>query len=704
MSQLTRLLRPGLLGIALALTACNQTPDDFQWLEGVEDKTALAWVDAANARTQAALETKSDYQQLFDRALATLNAKDRLPHISLKGQYVYNLWQDETHIRGVYRRSPVSEFAAGNPNWETVLDLDALSARENKKWVFKGLDCLAPAYTRCLMHLSEGGGDSREIREFSTRDLNFIDGGFFLPAAKSNVSWMDENHLFVGTDFGADSLTDSGYPRQVRIWQRGTALDDAMRIHEAAKNSVSASATRLDDGQNTLDLVTESTNFWERNYHQLQDGKLQRLALPSNAVISDLVKGKLLVELKDDWSFNGRDFTRGSVLLIKPSALVTPEKSAAHDIVVLIEASDRFVVEELVASARGIVAIGLVDVKSEARFYQLRDGQWSAKVIDLPAQGTLTIETSEFKTGAFFARYEDFLTPPSLYYVDTDLNANLATSQAATFDASNMEALQYFATSEDGTRVPYFVVKRKDLALDGKNPTHMFSYGGFRVSLKPSYSGSYEDLNGVYGKLWLERGGVFVLANIRGGGEYGPAWHASVLKQNRPKAYEDFEAIARDLFARKITSAAHLGIEGRSNGGLLVGATMVRHPELYGAVICGVPLLDMQRYHTLLAGASWMAEYGNPDIAEEWNWLKTYSPFQNLKANVNYPPILFYTSTRDDRVHPGHARKMAARMDAMGQAVYYYENREGGHGGASTKDQLARRVALSYALLWDSLR
>lgn len=692
-----------LTSLALLTTACSKTPDDFQWLEEVESPAALAWVDAANSETDARLANTKLYESLYSQALEVLSNPERLPKITQKGHHVYNLWQDQNHPRGIYRRTSASDFASGEYTWETVIDLDKLSKDEGVQWVLKGMNCLSPAYTRCLVSLSEGGGDTVEIREFDAESLAFIEGGYSLPAAKTNISWIDENHVFVGTRFGADSLTDSGYPREVRLWKRGTPLEEAEQIFNADKTSVSASGYQYKDGNHRVKIISEATSFWETNYHILQDGSLTPLKLPPNAVINDLVKNELLISLKSDWQFNGREFKQGAVLLVRPKILMTPEKSAAHDIVELIEPSSDFVVEEIYATPRGVLAVGLADVKSEARMYRKRAGKWQWNTIDLPTNGAISIETINQKDGAFFARYEDFLTPPRLYYVAEGTEPTVALSQPATFDASSFIAEQFKVSSADGTQVPYFIVRPKDLAFDGTAPTHIFSYGGFRVSLTPSYSGSYEDLNGAYGKLWLERGGVFVLANIRGGGEYGPAWHSAVLKENRVKAFEDFEAIAQDLIDRNITSPKHLGIEGRSNGGLLVGATMVRKPDLYGAVICGVPLLDMRRYHTLLAGASWMAEYGNPDKPEEWAWIKPYSPFQNLKANAEYPPVFFYTSTKDDRVHPGHARKMAGRMKAMGYDVEYYENREGGHGGSSTKEQLAKRVALGYTHLWQNL-
>jgi len=681
---------------ALANTSSN---DQNLWLEEVDGQKALAWVKQTNKATDESLIADPLYQSLYQNALTALNKQDKLPHITLRGDWIYNYWKDTKHPRGLYRRTTLDSFNSGLPQWNTVLDIDEMSKRDNIKWVFKGMDCLQPTYDKCLVSLSPGGGDARELREFNAKTLKFVAEGFNLPTAKMNVSWIDEDHLFVGTDFGPDSMTDSGYPRIQKVWQRGTPLSEAKVVLEANKKSVSASATRMVTETGDIDILVESLTFWKNSYSQLIGDKSIQLSLPESAVINSAINSKLVVSLKDDWKFKDQYYKQGSVLIIEPSTL----RGKEGEITLLIKPDRKAIVEDIIVTKKGILAVILEDVKSRVYLYEIRDGQWQSTQIDLPKTGTIEIEASNDDTGEFFVRYEDFLTPPTLYSIDAKHKVKIAQQQSVTFDSSKFKVEQYFTKSIDGTSVPYFVIMDKKIKFDGKNPTHMFSYGGFRASMKPSYSGSYEALNGAYGKMWLERGGVYVVANIRGGGEYGPAWHAAALRENRHKAFEDFEAVAEDLARRKITSAKHLGIEGRSNGGLLVGATMTRRPDLYGAVICGVPLLDMKRYHKLLAGASWMAEFGDPDTSD-WEFIKQYSPYQNVKENKNYPPIFFFTSTRDDRVHPGHARKMAARLIAMGQEVEYYENMEGGHAGSSTSEQLAKRIALSFTHLWRHLK
>lgn len=682
-----------------ALTAFASSNDQNLWLEEVDGQKALAWVKQTNKATDESLVADPLYQSLYQNALTALNKQDKLPSITQRGDWIYNYWKDTKHPRGLYRRATLASFNSGLPQWNTVLNIDKISKRDNIKWVFKGMDCLQPAYEKCLVSLSPGGGDAHELREFDTKTLKFVDVGFNLPTAKMNVSWIDEDHLFVGTDFGPDSMTNSGYPRIQKVWQRGTPLSEAKVVLEANKKSVSAYATRMVTETGDIDLLVESLTFWENSYSQLIDDKSIHLSLPESAVINSAINSKLVVTLQEDWKFKDQYYKQGSVLIIEPATLQGKE----GEITLLIKPDRKAIVEDIIVTKKGILAVILEDVKSRVYLYENKDGHWQSTLIDLPKTGKIEIEATNDDTGEFFVRYEGFLTPPTLYSIDAKLKVKIAQQQSATFDGSKFKVEQYFTKSIDGTSVPYFVIMDKKLEFDGKNPTHMFSYGGFRASMRPSYSGSYEALNGAYGKMWLERGGVYVVANIRGGGEYGPAWHAAALLENRHKAYEDFEAVAEDLAKRKITSAKHLGIEGRSNGGLLVGATMTRRPDLYGAVICGVPLLDMKRYHKLLAGASWMAEFGDPDTSD-WEFIKQYSPYQNVKENKNYPPVFFFTSTRDDRVHPGHARKMAAKLIAMGQEVEYYENMEGGHAGSSTSEQLAKRIALSFTHLWRHLK
>ena len=676
--------------------------DEYLWLEEIDGERAMEWVHAENAETARRLKSDPRFEELYSQVLSALNSSSRIPHVVQKGEYLYNFWKDEEHPRGIYRRTTLEQLRKDEPEWETVLDIDALAEKEGKPWVFHGMDCLPPEHAKCLVSLSPGGGDADEVREFDPKTKTFVENGFYLPVAKSRVSWRDESSLYVGTDFGEGSLTESGYPRIVKLWQRGTPLAEAETIYEADKTSVSAYAYRLRTDAGDIDLVGDGKTFWTTEYHQIVDGELERLEMPVSAVLQDGYMGRLVISLTEDWEREGATYPQGSVLVADPAEL----RGGEGEIDVLFEPGDGEVMSEYGADAtkKGIVLTILDDVRGRLYRYEPSGDGWTRQAIPFPDNGAVHVTTIDDEDGDFFALYESFTTPPTLFHVPADtLEPREIKGQDPTFDGSRFPVEQYWATSADGTEVPYFVVMPKGVELDGTNPTHIFSYGGFRNSLTPSYSGSYEQLYGAYGKAWLERGGVFVLANIRGGGEFGPSWHQAALLENRTKAFEDFEAVAEDLIERKITSPEHLGIEGRSNGGLLVLATMTRRPDLYGAIIAGVPLADMRRYHELLAGASWMAEFGDPDKPEEWAWIQEYSPYHTLEKGEDYPAVFFYTSTRDDRVHPGHARKMAKKMQDLGYEVWYYENTEGGHGGSVTNEQMAYRVALAYTHLWQQL-
>jgi prolyl oligopeptidase len=675
--------------------------DEYLWLEEIDGEKALQWVQEQNQRTAEKLKKNPLFDSLYKDAIGALNSQSRIPDVSQEGGYLYNFWKDDQHERGIYRRTTLAEFRKENPNWETVLDLDQLSEKEGRKWTFKGITCLSENPNRCLMYLSPGGGDAVEVREWDMAKLQFVPDGFTLPVAKSSVNWIDENTIYVATDFGKDSMTESGYPRTVKIWKRSTPISEAQTIFTAEKDSVSASTFSIDMQPKDVDLLVDSTTFWEGKYFQVLNGELQELQLPSTAVVNGGYEGRIIFSIKENWSRGDQTFEQGSVLMARPETL----KGGQGKIEILVRPDQQNIVEDVSTSEAGILVTMLEKVTNKLFLYNLSSDKWKKSQIPFPEQGAIHLSSVEDESGAFFATYESFTVPSTLYYAEAPgWKPEKMKAQEATFDGSKFEVEQYWTASKDGTKIPYFVVLRKGLERNGKNPTHIFSYGGFRNSLTPSYSGSYEKLSGAYGKMWLERGGVFVLANIRGGGEFGPQWHQAALKENHYKSYGDFEAVAEDLIKRKITSSDRIGIEGRSNGGLLVLSTMIRRPDLYGAVICGVPLADMKRYHKLLAGASWMAEYGNPDIEAEWAYISEYSPYQNLKPGKNYPPVFFFGSRRDDRVHPGHGRKMAARMQEMGYEVYYYENIEGGHGGSSTNEQLAYRIALSYTHLWSQLQ
>jgi prolyl oligopeptidase len=690
MKRLAALLLTLLAACATAPPAAEEA-DPFRWLEAIDDPKALAWVAEQNERTRRELASAPGFGEMQRHALSVLNAQSRIPTLSWRGRYLYNLWRDADHPRGIYRRTTLEGLR--DNRWTTVLDIDAMSRRDGKPWVFKGLNCLPPAHMKCLASLSPGGGDAVEIREFDAESLRFVDDGFFVPLAKSNVSWIDENTLFLGTNFGPESVTESGYPRLVKIWTRGTPMSAARTVYEGDRKSVSASGRRIRTDRGNIDLITEGIGFWKSKRYQLIGlSETRLLDLSDTAVLSGGFQGKLILGLQEDW----KTFPTGSVVIVDP---------AGGDAQLLVAPTATEIVETtgVEVTDHGIYVPILENVRGRLDRFTL-NGAWKRERIRFPDNGALDVMTTSDDSGEALVKFETFISPPTLYHVPAGaLTPAALMSQQATFDGSQMEVVQQWATSKDGTRVPYFVVARKGMKRDGSNPTHIFSYGGFRSTLKPSYSGTYEEFYGAYGKLWLERGGVFVLANIRGGGEFGPKWHRSVLKENHYRIYEDFEAVAEDLIKTRITSRGKIGIEGRSNGGLLVLSTMHRRPELYGAVIAGVPLSDMQHYHEMLAGASWMGEYGDPRIPAEWAYIRQYSPYHNFRGGVRYPPVFVFASTRDDRVHPGHARKTVARLQAQGHQVWYYENVEGGHGGSSTNDQLAYRIALSYAHLWRTI-
>lgn len=675
--------------------------DHYLWLEDVDGPRAMQWVNDKNAVTAKRLGALPNYASLFTDAMAALTSTSRVPEVQQQGKYLYNLWQDQDHPRGIYRRTTVEEFRKADTKWETVLDIDQLAKAEGKAWAFGGAECLAPDNRRCLVSLAPGGGDAVEIREFDVDAKRFVDGGFVVPVAKSNVNWRDQDSLYIATDFGAGSMTESGYARIVKLWKRGTPLSAATTLYEGKVASVSASADRIKmAGGGQIDIVTEGLTFWTSQVNEIVDGKLVPLAVPPTSRVGSGYKGRLVLWLKADWTFGGTTYPSGAVVLADPAAL----RGAAGKVELVVAPTARSIVRGVRTTPTGLLVTTLDDVKGKLTRYTATDKGWTQTVLPFPDNGTLNVQSVDDATGDAIVQFQSFLTPPALYYVGVNNEVQQLKAQAPTFDGSRFEVTQNWTTSADGTRVPYFVVGPKGMKFDGNNPVWMFSYGGFENALTPTYSGSYEDMHGAYGKMWLERGGVFVLANIRGGGEFGPSWHTSALKENHVKSFEDFEAIAADLAKRKISSPAHIGIEGRSNGGLLVSATMVRRPDLYGAVVCGNPLIDMQRYHKLLAGASWVGEYGNPDDPAQWEYIAKYSPYQKVSKGMPLPPIMFYSTTRDDRVHPAHARKMAAWMEELGYPVEYFENIEGGHHGPVVTEQLATRIARTFAFLWQKLK
>ncbi|MGB0894086.1 MAG: prolyl oligopeptidase family serine peptidase [Parashewanella sp.] len=686
-------------GMLVTANVAHAEQDKFMWLEDVQGAKPMKWVKQQNAISKKEIKAYPKFKTLVNNSLEVLNSKERIPYATRRGNYLYNFWKDANHTRGIYRRTTMAEYLKPEPKWETVLDIDALGKKEGVNWVYKGMNCQYPDNVRCFVSLSRGGADAVEIREFDLLTKQFVvksEQPFFLPEAKSSLSWVDKDTVFVGTEFNEQQgMTDSGYPRVVKLWKRGTPLSSAKTIFEGDKKSVAIGSSVLFDDKTPLKMVNEYNTFYTTTYQVYQDGKLIKLPLPKDADVLGYFNGNVFVELKSALTVKGKSFKQGSVVYTAADKLIAQQP----DFKLFVEPTLNASISSVSFTKHAIFVNWLEDVKSKlVRFTNKGNGNWSQQVVPFAENGAISVFDVKQSSDDFFVNYTSFLEPASLYRVNgKSLTITKVKSMPQQFAAEKFMTKQYFAKSKDGTKVPYFVVMAKNTKLNGKNPTLLYGYGGFEVSLRPSYSA-------LIGKNWLEQGGVYVLSNIRGGGEYGPRWHQAALKKNRHKAYEDFEAIAEDLISRKITSSKHLGIQGGSNGGLLMGAAFTRRPDLYNAVVCQVPLLDMKRFNKLLAGASWMGEYGNPDNADEWDYIKTYSPYHNLRADVQYPKVFFTTSTRDDRVHPAHARKMVAKMEDMGIDVLYYENIEGGHAGAADNNQAAELRAMTYAYLMQQLK
>ena len=671
-----------------------QPADAYQWLEDVEATRSLDWVRAQNADSQKLLEAQPGFGALRDDLLAILDSNARIPFVSKEGDYYYNFWRDKENPAGLWRRTTLEEYKKPEPKWEVMLDLDALNKAEDKNWVWRGADCLRPAYDRCLVSLSRGGADAVVVREWDKNDRAFVEGGFTLPEAKGGVSWRNADSLYVYTDFGDGSMTSSGYPRMVKEWSRGTALADAKVVYEGKPDDMYiAGYADLTPGFER-EFVSRTLAFYnDELYQRGADGALTKIDAPNSANKS-VYREWLILELREDYTAGGKTYAKGSLLAAKFDDFMKGGRSFD----VLFEPSDTTALSGFSPTKSHLILNVLEDVKNRLYTLTYANGAWTrVPLVGAPAFGTVSVSAVDDETSDdYFLTVTDYLTPTTLMFGTVGSAPEKLKQLPAFFNSDGLEITQNFATSKDGTRIPYFMVAKKGIEASGKNPTLLYGYGGFEISLTPGYSG------GV-GRAWLSEGGVYVVANIRGGGEYGPRWHQAGLKENRLRIYEDFAAVAEDLIKRGITAPKHLGIQGGSNGGLLVGNMTVLYPQLFGAVVCQVPLLDMRRYNQLLAGASWMAEYGNPDDPAQWEFIRTFSPYHNVKAEVQYPPVLFTTSTRDDRVHPGHARKMFALMKEQGHPVYYYENIEGGHGGAANNAQSAYMNALAYTFLKSKL-
>ncbi len=663
--------------------------DLFLWLEEIDSERSLDWAREQNERSEDLLRSHSDFEAIHQRNLDILTADDRIAFPSLMGGEVYNFWRDANHVRGIWRRTELEAYRGGTPDWDVILDIDRLAEEEDRNWIWAGSGCRYPDYDRCLIGLSIGGADASYRREFDLVERRFVDDGFNLPESKSRVAWRDRDSVFFGPAFEDEQMTDSGYPRQVRIWRRGTAHAESELVYEGERGDVAVSGIRIWDRDDYFDLIVRVPDFFSRHYYFYREGESHRLKVPTDANISAILDGQAVIELRSDWQLGEQHFRQGSLLAGPVETLLDD----LPQLEVLYAPGERSSVVS-VRSTHGALVVGLIDnvISRLVRFTHDDEG-WHMSPLAAPEMGTIGIISTDDRSDRFFYTFTGFLTPTSLYEADALADSHtLLRSEPARFDAEGMSVEQHEAVSADGERIPYFLVTPRGFEANGRNPTLIGAYGGFEVARRPGYSA-------LIGSAWLERGGVYVLANIRGGGEFGPRWHQAALRENRQRAFDDLIAVAENLIEREITSPDHLGIRGGSNGGLLTGAVMVQRPDLFGAVISQVPLLDMRRYHLLLAGASWMAEYGNPDDPDDWAFISRYSPYQNLDPEADYPTAFVTTSTRDDRVHPGHARKFVARMLEQGHDVLYFENIEGGHGGAANLKQSAYIEALIYSYL-----
>ena len=661
--------------------------DPYLWLENIDGEDALDWVRERNDATVAAF-TDDEFRRMRAEALEVLDTDTRIPYVRRRGDYLYNFWRDAANPRGLWRRTTLDSYCTDSIDWDVIVDVDELARADGENWVWAGADVIEPDHTLALISVSRGGSDAGVVREFDMRTRSFVSGGFELPEAKSQVTWEDHDTVLVGTDFGPDSLTESGYPRIVKRWRRAQPLVDAETLFTGSPTDVlvGASVDRTPGYERTL--ISRAIDFFNNETYQWRSGELVRIDAPTDATVS-VHRNWLLIELRTDWHTGTADYSAGSLLATDYEQFI----SGAAELSVVFEPDEHTCLHQYAWTRDRLVMVTLADVAS--RVEVVTPGSWTRAPMAGLESSTNTVVVAIDDTGdEVFLDSSGFLTPSTLLHGTVGGDLTAIKRAPSFFDATDMAVSQHFATSDDGTKVPYFVVGQRN---SGPSPTLLGGYGGFEVAQTPGYGG-------VLGRLWLSRGGTYVLANIRGGGEYGPGWHTQAMRKGRHKVAEDFAAVASDLVDRGITTAAQLGAQGGSNGGLLMGIMLTKYPELFGALVCQVPLLDMRRFHLLLAGASWVAEYGDPDNPEDWAFISEYSPYQNIDAEKRYPPVLITTSTRDDRVHPGHARKMTAALEVAGHDVSYYENIEGGHAGAADNAQTAFKSALAFSFLHRMLK
>ena len=680
-----------LLLLMLSASALAQTNSDpFLWLEEVDGADALAWVEERNAATLEAARATPEFEAIKARTLEILTSDDRIPYPSIRGEWLMNFWTDADNPRGLWRRTTEASYLSGDPEWETLLDIDALGEAEGINWAYKGSSCLPPAYTRCLVRLSRGGADAVETREFDTSSKQFVEDGFVLPESKGATAWVDANTLLVATDFGPGSMTESGYPRMVKRWTRGTPLTDAELVYTGAETDVGIWAGSFEADGRIIPAIFHRFSFFDGYTVIEHEGEWVELEIPTDAD-AGFVGDQMTLYLRSDWEAGGETYPTGTLLGINASAFLR----GSRDFDVIVQPGPRQTVEG-VSTTRNTILVSMLDeVQPQLWRYRHTGSAWAGDRVPAPELATVSVVSTSDTDDRFFFVSSGYLQPSTLSLADGDGSVQDVRQLEPQFDASGLTVEQRHAISNDGTRVPYFIVRQE--GTSGPAPTLLYGYGGFEISLTPSY-------NALAGANWMAQGGVWVVANIRGGGEFGPAWHRSAQRENRQRAYDDFLAVAEHLIDSGVTTPEHLGMMGGSNGGLLIGAALTQRPDLFSAAVIQVPLLDMKRYHLLLAGASWMAEYGDPDVDSDWAFISQYSPYQNVDPDAQYPRTLITTTTRDDRVHPGHARKMAALMESYGHEVVYFENTEGGHGSGVTPEQQATMYAVTYSYLWNQLR
>ncbi len=673
--------------------------DPYIWLEEARSDEALAWVEAENERTLSVLEADPRFETLKAEALAIFDSEDRIPYVSFRPDGLYNFWQDKDNPKGLLRRTTIESYQTDNPEWETVLDIDALAAAEGKEWVYKGSTCLPPKMEMCMIALSDGGEDATIMREFNMTTKEFVEGGFELSEkSQGGVQWLDENTLFVGRDFGEGTLTDSEYPFTTRVWRRGTDLADANELFRGEASDVWAGANLVRDATGEIHATTafRGISFHESEYFWLHPETYEwiKLDIPKKASPYGIVDGHMLFTTDVDWEVDGQTFPADSLIAMDLEEWKADPNAAAKT---LVWAPGERQTKRGGAITAGALYVGLLDnVVGKVLQFNYEDGEWVSKEVALPDNATVGIAASSNESEQIMFTVTDFLNPTTLYYTDGSSDPQPLKNSPSYFDAAGMEVEQHEATSADGTKIPYFIVKPAGMEMNGETAVLMTGYGGFQIPRLPGYLGST-------GKMWLERGGAYVLANLRGGGEFGPGWHQTAIRENKQRTWDDFIAVGEDLVERGFTSPEHLGIQGGSQGGLLVGTAFTQRPDLFGAAIVQIPLFDMLRYHLIGRGASWIGEYGDPRIPEQREWIEGYSPYQLIKEGEDYPTPFLWASTADDRTHPAHARKGVARLKEQGHDYFYFEDTVGGHSGGVDNEQRAKIQALQYVYLMQQL-